>query len=437
MTWDWGAALAAASPALVLPDGERRARVAPPGPLQAVAVLRLGEQHAVALVADGAGGRWTVPVTRDAGVVRRARPGDGAAEALVALLADPGAQARGFRVTRWHGDALRGERAVTVDQTNESVVVGERAVVKWMLHLPRAGEPGSPAGQRIATLVRAGFDAMPTAWGLVEHLGEQNAPLLVASVVDLLPDAVDGWDWAVADVDRLAAGGTSLDQSLAPARVLGELTARMHVALASDGRAHATPDDLVGWRDRALAELADARSVMSGTEGERLERWAPRLQAAYDALLAADGAVLTHVHGDLHVGQVLRHPGGYAVTDFDGNPVLAPAERVRRQPPALDVAGMCASLDHVGRIVQRRSAPDAVVTVRTWIAAAQQSYLATYRTCLSSLGAGDLLDDRLLLPLRLAQEVREYLYAVRHLPHWVYVPDLALADLLDDPDHRT
>lgn len=434
MSPDWAAALASASPQLVLPAGERRARVAPPGPLRAVAVLPLDDLHAVGVVEDRAGSRWTVPLFADARGVRRARPGDGTAEALLGLLAGPGAEHHGFQVASWHSEPVQGEQAVTVDQTNESIVVGGRAVVKWMVHLPRHGEPGSPAGQRIATLVGAGFESMPGAWGLVQHLGDgSQEPLLVASIVDLLPGALDGWDWAVDDLSRLVRGGATLDDTLTPATTLGQLTARMHVALASDGREAATATAVAGWRDRALAELAEAQSVVDGIEGERLRRWAPHIRTAYDDLLAAAGTPLIHGHGDLHVGQVLRHPGGYAVTDFDGNPVLAPAERVRRQPAAVDVAGMCASLDHVGRIVLHRGDGEGAELVRRWITAAQHHYLAAYRATLSAAGASDLLDDRLLRPLRLAQEVREYLYAVRHLPLWSYVPDLALADLLDGP----
>lgn len=433
MSPDWSAAVAAAHPSLVLPDGERRARVVPPGPLRALSVLALDAQHAVAVVEDGDGGRWTVPLHRGPEGVRRSGAGDGTAQALVALLTDPTAARGDFRVTAWHAEPLHGERAVTVDQTNESVVVGERAVVKWAVHLPRDGEPGSPAGERIAALVRAGFDAMPRAWAVVEHLREgASSPVLVATVVDLLPGALDGWDWAVDDVRRLARGEPSPEDAVAPARVLGEITARLHVALAGEGTEPATSEEVAGWRERALAELAEARAVLDGPEGERLAQWSSRIASSYDGMLATSGTVLAYVHGDLHVGQVLRHLGGYAVTDFDGNPVLTSADRVRRRPPAVDVAGMCASLDHVGRVVLHRTEEVDAEAVRAWIAEAQQRFLAAYRHSLASAGWSGLLDDRLLEPLRLAQEVREYLYAVRHLPHWVYVPDLALSDLLTD-----
>ena len=148
------------------------------------------------------------------------------------------------------------------------------------------------------------------------------------------------------------------------------------------------------------------------------------------------GTLLIDVHGDLHVGQVLRHgdPVDYAVTDFDGNPVLAPGDRSARQPAALDVAGMLASLDHVGRVVVERTDGVDVDVVRTWITTEQSAFLDEYRDTLARNGSADLLDERLLEPLRLQQECREFLYAVHHLPHWRYVPDAALLDLLPDEE---
>lgn len=86
-----------------------------------------------------------------------------------------------------------GERTFGVDQTNESVVVGERAVVKWM----RTAEPGPhPARPMLDALLRRGFTGMPKPWGLVEWQGPADtAPRLLATVDTLLPGAVDGWTW--------------------------------------------------------------------------------------------------------------------------------------------------------------------------------------------------------------------------------------------------
>ena len=460
------AALVAAAPgSLVLPPGERRAQIAVPEPLRLLDSADLGRGRHIAVVEDAAGARWTVPLVVEADLVRRAVPGDGVAEGLVRGIADvrrmhrdrgsastlEGAAMQGhsaFVADGWHAEEVGGERGITVDQTNESVVVGERAMVKWAVHLPRAGVRGAqPAAARLASLMAADFAETPRPWGLLHWIDEVGDPhdlahILLASVTSYLPGAQDGWDWAVDDVARAARGETGLDDALAAPRRLGALTARMHVALAAQsGEQRADAGLVTRWRERALADLDEAGAAVTGPEGERLRAQAPRIAAAYDAFAQCEGTPLIAVHGDYHVGQVLRSPSddpalrwSYAVTDFDGNPVLPAQERSAPQPAALDVAGMLASLDHVGRVVNRRVEGADPEVVRTWLAAAQEGFSYEYRDTLARTGHGNLLDERLLAPLRLQQEVREHLYAVRHLPHWVYVPDAALAALLPVPD---
>jgi maltokinase len=69
--------------------------------------------------------------------------------------------------------------------------------------------------------------------------------------------------------------------------------------------------------------------------------------------------------------------------------------------------------------------------VREWIADAQAGFLAAYANRLASADARELLDRSLLLPFMVQQECREYIYAARYLPHWRYVPDAALPELLE------
>ena len=452
------ASLVAASPGgLVLPGGDRRASVDVATPLRLVDAVDLGAGRWVGVVEDRDGDRWTVPLLVAAGKLRRAVPGDGVAEALVRGIADVHRmhRERGAASTRegralqgdgafvadaWHAETVTGERAVTVDQTNESVVVGERAMVKWSVLLPRPGVRGAqPARDRMARLSACEFPGTPRPWGLLHHIDHDDASssLLLATVAEFLPGAQDGWDWAVDDVRRHASGELSRDDAVVPSVRLGELTASLHLALAGDGGVSTADDRLTArWTARAYDDLDAAVQLVTGPEGVRLRSRAGRIALSFAALRDCVGTPLIDVHGDLHVGQVLRHgePHAYAVTDFDGNPVLEPQERSAPQPAALDVAGMLASLDHVGRVVLKRTVGVDADAVRTWIGAAQDAFLDAYRSALAASGSLGLLDARLLVPLRLQQECREYLYAARHLPHWVYVPDAALQDLLPDEE---
>ncbi len=379
-----------------------------------------GEQGRYVLLEDARGVRFGVPGIVDGGRLRRAVPGDGVTAALGALMA-AGVDVPGLRITRFppvpSGVA---ERAVDVDQTNELVVLGGDVVVKWLLH-PTADE--QPAPMRLATLARAGFTGTPRLLGLVE-LRSVGSPL-IAMLTEYVPDTRDGWEWAVEDVRACALGELEISVALESAAAVGRLIADMHLALASAGEAAADDADVQRWTSRAVADV-DAADL--GPDDDRAVRQllAPIQHAA--------GSRVIDIHGDLHIGQILRSDtGAYYVIDFDGSPVLDAVERLWPAPPARDVAGMLASLDHVGRVVLHRT-PDlddvARARVIEWIGAAQTEFLSAYRVGLRAAGRLDLLNEELLLPFQAQQECREFAYAARYLPHWRYVPEAALPALL-------
>ena len=403
-------------------SGRLADRLSPGTPVEVLDALDLG------------GGRWLL-VLRVAGALlasgvveegerfRRAGPGDGVAEALLGLAATEREESSfSFRrlgeIGRWTG-----ERALEVDQSNESTVVGERAVVKrsiWM----------APDNRRPvllpAHLAAAGFDEMPVPLGnaVWRHDGGNAS---IASMASYLPGARDGWDWYVDLLDR-SIDDPSID-AVEPAAALGALAARLHVALATPTEVLPAPnaaaheDDVAGWRRDAVRDLETALASTDGDEGERLRVHEGTIRDEL-ARFPVRSATMIPIHGDLHVGQFLRWRDGLAVSDLDGDPLgngsLAGA-------PAKDVASLVQSLDHVGRIVERRRE----ASVGTWIEEATDRCLRAYRGELVAHGAASLFDEELLRPLRVAQELHEFVYAAEYLPGWRYVPDRSLAAILD------
>jgi maltokinase len=229
----------------------------------------------------------------------------------------------------------------------------------------------------------------------------------------------------VTEVRALARGEG--EHGLQWVRDVAALVAGMHVALARQGTRPATDDEAQRWAVGAESDLGHA-----GLDDHDLLRARMMLVP----LLTCQGTAVMAVHGDLHIGQVLRSDttGRYLVIDFDGNPALSPHERIAAQPVARDVAGMLASLDHVGRVVLHRTDDLSVeqrLRVLDWIEVAQLTFLDEYQEALSNAGCSDLLDASLIAPFQLHQECREYAYAARYLPHWRYVPDAALPALLN------
>ncbi|WP_436759455.1 hypothetical protein [Streptosporangium sp. V21-05] len=325
------------------------------------------------------------------------------------------------------------ERGVEADQTNHSVVVGERFVVKWLT--PPAPLP-QPAPDVFAHLTSVGFTATATPYASVSRRAGDGSELLLALVTAYLPGAADGWEWCV---DEAVSGGTSF------AADLGVLSADLHAAMATPSATFPDPvrhADAVRagedpwppragespwppragespWSLRAGEALAEALALTGGEDGEWLAERAGELRAELAPLASARATPLIRIHGDLHVGQILRWRDGYAVIDFDGNPTVAGADPF--QPAARDLAQLTTSLEHVGQIAIRRrdAAPEVIAG---WSATARATLEAAYLGRLAELGHAALLDRSLLRPFEIEQECRELVYAARHLPRWRYAP---------------
>jgi maltokinase len=381
-------------------------------------------------VVAGSDGLAALPQVREPdGTWRRARPGDGVAEALLALLAAPEAPSAGpFTVRAWSSRNAFGERAIAVDQTNESVIVGETAVVKWATHLQHGPHP---APHRIEILRANGFRFMPNPWGLVTWRPDDGPETLAVNVDEYLPGAVDGWTWAVELIAEAARPATArTDTVVAAAADVGVMVAEMHSALSITATT-ASQADVDRWCATAFATLDQAQALSNSTTAALLRERREHVERILGGLGGLAGTPVLDGHGDLHVGQLLRHAGGYTVTDFDGNPVLPAAERALPIPAALDVAGLAQSLTHAAIVARRHHQVDdrSLAVVEQ---AARQAFLRAFAGHLAELGHADLYDAAPLQAFRLQQVLREIVYAALHLPRWMYVPDAALPMLLDE-----
>ena len=423
--------LAACAPASLLPERRKVESERIELPLRLLSAQNLDLERWYLVVQDQRGVRYGVPSVVEDGLLRRAVPGDGVSEAMVALATDTGAFAGELEFERFAGIPQAGESAIQVDQTNELIRVGN-AIVKWNLHPTDSSAPGPESS---SILHHAGFTETPQPWAHV-RLTVDGEPLHIASVFQFIDDTEDGWDWAVADLREFARGHLDLAAACEPARVLGALVARMHAGLARGGVVEMTESQSRTWLTAARAEVDAAVELESQAGHPELAMLRSRCMEVMEAITDIVATPLIRIHGDLHIGQILRTaaPHEYYVIDFDGNPTQEFNEPF--QPAARDVAGMLCSLDHVARVVIKRTdglGEEELRRVVEWIPAAEAAFLASYVACLREAGFEELFDGRLVQAMRIQQECREYIYADRYLPHWRYVPEAALPRLLEMP----
>jgi maltokinase len=176
----------------------------------------------------------------------------------------------------------------------------------------------------------------------------------------------------------------------AEARRLGEMTARMHLALA--GAFGAEPGRPARWAERARSGL-DALSEPGLLPGG--VSLAPAFEVVERLAALEDPGMAIRPHGDFHLGQVMRTAMGWFVLDFEGAPDYAIGGPPARCSPAWDVVGMLHSFRYAAATARRERGPEESESVadlaRAWEQRNRTAFLQGY---LSTRDVAALLPPR-------------------------------------------
>jgi maltose alpha-D-glucosyltransferase/alpha-amylase len=189
--------------------------------------------------------------------------------------------------------------------------------------------------------------------------------------------------------------------------------------------------------DETLAALKDRRAGLDAEDRQRVDRVLATERSLTQVLAGFGeevGLARIRVHGDYHLGQVLRSvEGGWTIIDFEGEPARPLEERRRKTSPLKDVAGMLRSFAYArGTLTGRTGGSSGGALLAEWERAARASFLAAYRTEIASSPTPLVPTDDAAFGLALAAwELDKALYEVRYelanRPDWLSIP---LATLL-------
>jgi maltose alpha-D-glucosyltransferase/alpha-amylase len=226
----------------------------------------------------------------------------------------------------------------------------------------------------------------------------------------------------------------------------------MHLALATPTHNPAfvaecfTTADLVADADRIAMQLSLTLTALKRGMSQLTETTADNaalilsrrvsLFARAHAIASATPAnagLRIRIHGDYHLGQVLRSHGDYVILDFEGEPARSLAQRRARQSPLKDVAGMLRSFSYatyaaLNAFAQRR--PDDVKNLEPWATlwqnAVTTSFLRAYRLTINETNPSLIpqpVPAQLLLDAYLLEKsLYELLYELDNRPAWVHIP---------------
>ncbi|MDQ1704451.1 MAG: maltokinase [Frankiaceae bacterium] len=305
------------------------------------------------------------------------------------------------------------------EQSNTSIVFGERYILK----LFRKVAPGvNPDLEITRALAQAGCPAVvpPLGWIETELHGQTTT---LGLLQPFLRSASEGWQLAVTSVRDLYA-----EADLHADEVGGDFAGESERLGAATADVHERMRNLLPSRVADAEENAATAKQMHERLDAALEvvpelaPYAEDLRSAYDAVAGLPhGVPVQRIHGDFHLGQVLRTDAGWVLIDFEGEPARPLAERVALMSPLRDVAGMLRSFDYAARhlLAEQPTAPALEYRANEWAERNRDAFCTGY----AHAAGRDPRDDALLLrACELDKAVYEVVYEARNRPTWLSIP---------------
>ncbi len=354
---------------------------------------------------------------------------------------------------------------LSAEQSNSSLIVGDLAMIKLIRHV---FEGTHPEVEMTRYLTENGYDHTAPLLGEVARIDGEGRRSTLVIVQGAIRNQGDAWNWMLSNLRRVAdeiviteAAVETADEQLRPllhfVAMVGERLGELHALLARPTRneaflpRRADLSDIDTIRKAVTGEIAYAFSKLAelgdDVDTQLTDRLRPLLLERDHILalahkLADDAAetLLTRVHGDFHLGQILVTEGDAVIIDFEGEPARNLSERRAKTSPLRDAAGLLRSLDYLTATTMLEN--DAISdhhdnrrrdVIRRFGENASNIFLAEYQKAIavsSNLPQTSSEIQKILDIFLLEKAAYEIAYEARNRPKWLPIPLNGFIDII-------
>jgi len=377
---------------------------------------------------------------------------------------------------------------IRAEQSNSSVTYGQRLMLKIVRRVEEGVNPDLEIGLFLTE--QSSFRHVPPVAGHVEYLSREGTRTVLGILQGFVANQGDAWQFtlkALEEYYETAQRGRPLEASDIPqtsilflssqpvpsaaakrigpylnaAALLGRRTAELHVALSSARQYPAfTPHVISQAEQQAFVSSATDLATANLALLRRLRNEVPEyIRGEVDDVLELEetvrqrfqllsgrklSAMLTRIHGDYHLGQVLFTGNDFVIIDFEGEPARPLEDRRKKRSTLQDVAGMLRSFHYAAYapLLQKSTVngPDTrfrdlgrwAYYWQKWVSATfLKAYLETSRDSefIPKIDAELVL---LLDAFLLDKAIYELGYELNNRPSWVRIPLEGISQLLTD-----
>ena len=381
-----------------------------------------------------------------------------------------------------------------VEQSNSSMIFDN----KYFLKLYRKLEDGVNPDVEVTRFLseHTGFANVPAFAGAIEYRRGKSEPTVVCAMQTAVTSEGDAWAMTLDSVSRFyervlarkaelqsmepARPGAAADGVTQPdrpeggpaplalvngliggiyperAKLLGQRTAELHLALASeveDKRFAPEPFNTMAQR----SVFQNMRALLRRSWellGKKLPHLPPNFREEAAEILGAEkqilaqqqrildrisGAAKIRIHGDYHLGQVLYTGKDFIILDFEGEPARPLSERKLKRSALRDVAGMMRSFQYAAysALWQPAMRSEDIPFLERWADFWYRQMSGVFLQSYLAASAGAVFiprnEDDLQVMLEaylLDKAVYEVGYELNNRPEWVVIPIRGIKHIL-------